>query len=216
MSIFKSVNTDLIILGHKNIGEADKLIFSYSKIYGKLKFVAKGSRRLKSKFTGHLETLNISNAQIYLGPHSTLLTEIKTLQNSKAIRNNLNKLYSALQIAEITERTLYEKQIIPDLFPLLTEAISELKNTNKSFLISISYISKFLNLLGLLPNFKEINTKLDPKFIKFYEFIKIENFSEIIKISLNPTEAKKIKNITKTLIEFQTDYSLKSLSFPTS
>ena len=87
----RAQNTELIILGHKNIGEADKLIFAISKEFGKIKFIARGSRRIKSKFHGHLETLNIVNAQIYFGPHSILLTEINTISNSKELRINLNK-----------------------------------------------------------------------------------------------------------------------------
>lgn len=209
----RTANTDLIILGHKNIGEADKIIFAYTKEFGKKNFIVKGSRKITSKFTGHLETFNICSAQIYFGPNTNLITEINTIKNNKQIHLSITKLNAALQISELTERILYQDQIIPDLFELLKETIHLIKNSDKTFLINTSYTLKLLNLLGFSPNFKELNSHISHKYLKFFEYIRSQPFSDILTINLSNDEIIFIQDFLKRLIEFQTDLKLKSLNF---
>jgi len=54
-----------IVLGGKDIGEADKIITLYSKERGKIKAVAKGVRKMKSKFGSSLEPFILSSLLIY-------------------------------------------------------------------------------------------------------------------------------------------------------
>ncbi len=209
----RSKNSKIIILGNKNINEADKLLFVYSKEFGKLKVVAKGARKLKSKFLGHTQTLTIAEANLYFGPKSIILTEIKTTQNSKKIRSNIKSTFSALQIAEITDKCVLEKQEIEGLFSLLEKTLNQLEKNSKTQLIVTSYTIKFLNLLGLIPNFKEIQTKLPEKYKKFFEYVKIQDFDKLMRIALNEQDENIIKDITKKLLELQSEKELKALKF---
>jgi len=209
----RTANTDLIILGHKNIGEADKIIFAYTKEFGKKNFIVKGSRKITSKFTGHLETFNICSAQIYFGPNINLITEINTIKNNKQIHLSIPKLNAALQISELTERILYQDQLIPDLFELLKETIHLINNSDKTFLINTSYTLKLLNLLGFSPNFRELNSHINHKYLKFFEYIRKQTFTDILTINLSNDEIIFIQDFLKRLIEFQTDLKLKSLNF---
>ncbi|MBI2634808.1 DNA repair protein RecO [Candidatus Peregrinibacteria bacterium] len=108
----KATSINGIILGHKNLGESDKIIHIYSRELGKLRIVAKGARKITSKFTGHLETLNVFMASIYFGPRNIILTEITTERTFKNIRENFERLNSALSIADITNKTVYENQLL--------------------------------------------------------------------------------------------------------
>ena len=80
--------------------------------------------------------------EIYIGPkyHSK---EIITIKNFKKIRNNLERLRAALQIAEITNQIIYENQKIENLFELLTDAMKQLSISNKPLLAAQSYIVKY-------------------------------------------------------------------------
>ena len=55
MSLQKS---EAIILKTQRLGETSKILTLYSRKFGKMKVVAKGSRGLKSRFFGTLEPLN--------------------------------------------------------------------------------------------------------------------------------------------------------------
>ena len=208
----RKFSTKCIILGHKNLSENDKLIFLYNEKLGKIKAVAKGARKITSKFTGHLETLNICDMELYLGPKNILITEVSTDENFRKVKENLDSLSSALQIAEITDKLLYEHQTLENLIKLIEKTILHLSTSKKPLLIAISYIIKLLDKTGIIPNFKDNQTEfnLAEKYRKFFEYLKAESLTEIEKISLTKTEIIHIKNFLKHVIERETGKTFKS------
>lgn len=201
-----------IILGHKNLSENDKFVFLYNEELGKIKAVAKGARKLTSKFTGHLETLNICIATLYFSPKNIILTEISTTENFCKVRENLDRLSSALQIAEITDKVLYEHQTLENLIKLIEKTILHLATTKKPLLIAIAYIIKLLDKIGIIPDFKEIQSEfnLEKKYRQFFEYLKTKSLSDIEKIALTQDEALHIKNFVRQIIENETDKTFKS------
>ncbi len=205
----KNSTVEVIILGHRDFGEYDKQVHLYSEELGKIKAIAKGSRKITSKFTGHLETLNVCQVVLYFGPRNTIITEIQTIKNWSAIRDDFGKLKSALQISEITNQMIYENQTITDLHILIKETITLLETTEKCDLLTIAYILKFLDRMGLLPNFQEIlPKKLELKYMKFFHFLLTEPFEKIITIHLQNDEKKKITALVRKIIENQIDKPL--------
>ena len=51
----RSSKVEAVILQHSDWGEADRLLRIFSREQGKLKIVAKGARRIRSRKAGHLE-----------------------------------------------------------------------------------------------------------------------------------------------------------------
>lgn len=188
MSSQKNLTVSCIILGHRNFTENDKLIFLYTEELGKIKVIAKGGRKITSKFTGHLETLNFCTAEIYFGPRNIILKEIITIKNFKKIRENFEKLSAALQIAEISNKILYENQKMENLCRMITEALNQLSISTKPWLTAQSYIIKILDQAGLIPDFKTIDSRLEQKYLKFFHFLKTQSFSEVEKIQLEKSE----------------------------
>ncbi len=207
----KSFTSECIVLGHRNFGESDKLVFLYSKDFGKIRVIAKGARKITSKFTGHLETLNSCTSQLYFGPRNIILTEISTKTHNKRIREDFKKLCSALQIAEVTNQILYDNQSLENLIPLLEGAIQQLAKTEKASLLAIAYTTKLLDKTGLIPDFKKTGGSMDMKYRKFFEFIKKASLEEIEQITLTESEQEEIKKIIKKLFEYHTERKFKSL-----
>jgi DNA repair protein RecO (recombination protein O) len=205
----KAQNIKCIILGHRNYGEFNKIVFLYSQEYGKLKVVAKGARKITSKFTGHLETLNFCSASIYFGPRSTILTEIETIQSNKHLRTDLTKLKAALQIAEITDQLLFENQNITNLLELLKQTLDQLIISQKESIIIYSYIIKLLDHTGHIPDFSDFK---EDKYLKFFHYLKINPVADAEKISLSKEENYIINNKLKKAIETQTDREIKSFT----
>lgn len=197
----KSKNSKCIILGNKAYGEFHKLVFLYSKEFGKIKAIAKGARKINSRFTGHLETLNICETSLYFGPRNIILTEIQTIRSPQEIRLDIQKLSHALQIAEITNKIVYENQHFQELDKLLEQTIDKLNYSNKPQLISQSYIIKLLDLLGLIPDFRELESNIEEKYLKFFNYLKYESLHKIEKIKLSQEENNIIAKITGKVIE---------------
>jgi DNA repair protein RecO (recombination protein O) len=198
-----------IILGHKNISEKDKLIFLYNEEMGKIKAIARGSRKITSRFTGHLETLNLCNASLYFGPKTTLITEIETIEDFKKMDYTLANLLSVLQVVEITDKILYENQRLENLIKLIEKTIKHLKSSKNPELIAMAYIVKILDKVGLLPDFHEINFQKE-KYRKLFLDLQNKSLSEVEEISLDKTTDSYTKKTIKTFIESQLDCNLTS------
>ena len=197
----KNLTTNCIILGHKNLGENDKVIFLYTEKRGKIRAIAKGARKLTSKFTGHLETLNPCEIELYFGPRQTIITEVISKKNLLKNVKDLKTIEATLKIAEITNRMIFEDQIIENLIPLMKETLNKITtNKEKIELIKNTYIIKLLNKTGFAPDFKENSLKLKKKYINFFEYIKTHSITEINKIKLNTEEKTDIENITEQLL----------------
>ncbi len=199
----KNASIEGVILGHRNIGEADQIIFLYTKEFGKTKVVAKGARRLTSKFTGHLETFNFINGQIYFGPRNSILTEINTVKNFLKERKSFNTIHAALEISELTNNMLFENQEIENLLPLLKKTISAIaiqEDSEKLFLIKKSFIIKFLDKLGMIPDFKNHYLEIENKYQKFFNYLKTGRIADIEKITLKKEEKNYIEQFTKELL----------------
>lgn len=212
----KNLTTEVIILGHRNLGEYDKNILLYCEHLGKIQAVAKGSRKITSKFTGHLETLNVCNVSLYFGPRNIIISEIQTIKNWSAMRDDLEKLKSALQISEITNHMIYENQIIDQLNHLIKTTVEFLQHTPNCELVAISYIMKLLDKLGLIPNFRDLITdKLEEKYLRFFHFILNEPLEKIITIRLTAEEKRKAFGIVNKIVETHTEKSFILETFKT-
>lgn len=198
----KTLSTTCIILGHKNFGEADKLIYLYIKELGKIKAIARGARKITSKFAGHLETTNFCKISLYFGPKNTIITEISSFKNFKTLRENLDKLNCALKIAEISNRVLMENQQLENLSELLETNLDHLAISQKPELITYSYLLKILDLAGLIPDFKSINTNMETKYLKFLNFIKTNSLKHIEKIKLENEEKQELDKIFDRIIQY--------------
>ncbi len=208
----RSKNIKCIILGNRNFGEFHKIIKLYSEEFGKIEAIAKGARKISSKFTGHLETLNFCHVNLYFGPRNIILSEIQTIRTHKKLHENLNKLKTGLQIADVTNQLVYENQCIDDLFEILEESLHHLMETEKDSLIIYHYITKLLEKTGHLPNFKETETNLNHKYQKFFHFLNTQPLTEIQKIKLSREEEQTIKNKLREVIENQIQRPLKSFN----
>lgn len=206
----KNALVKCVILGHKNFGEADKLIFLYSDELGKTKAIAKGARKITSKFTGHLETMNICFITLYFGPRNTIITEVAQDENSRKIKENMETLTGALQIAEITTQLLPEDQPLDNLLKLIEKTLHHLTETKKPELIAIAYIVKILDKTGLLPDFKTTKVDLATKYLKFLEYLKKGSLTEIERINLTKSEQKHITEFLKRWIEQETNKNFRS------
>lgn len=205
----KTQTLNCIILGNINLSDKDKMVFLYNEELGKLKTIAKGARSITSKFTGHLETFNFCTANLYFGPKNIILTDISTNKTHFRDRNNLKTISSALQMAEITNKVIYENQQIEGFETLLTQTLQHLETSEKKSLILTAYIIKILDKIGLIPNLKETKVSLKDKYTKFFNFIKEKSFNEIEKISLSKSEKEKVLSITDTIIENSLGFTLK-------
>ncbi len=148
----RNLNTPGIILKKYNSGEYDQFVTIYCPGLGKIQAFAKGSRRIESSFTGHLETLNICHFQLYKSSNNFTITQCQAETVFKNVRNDFTKSMIAMIILEIFQRTTSASEDGEDLFYLLEKTLRFLSQNPKHLLCLESFKIKLLNLLGVMPD----------------------------------------------------------------
>jgi DNA repair protein RecO (recombination protein O) len=125
---------DALVLHSKKQGETSKIVTLYTKEFGKLTAMAKGSRGLKSKYLGALETFNYIDVVFYKkeGRGMQYLSQASILAPFQDIHTTLGKMALAAIPCEIINRGEEENHSHPKVFALLLGALTSLEQNKKN------------------------------------------------------------------------------------
>ncbi len=96
--------TEGIVLKRTPLGEADSIVTIYTPYYGKIRAVAKGVRRPRSKLGGHLEPLTRCLFVLAQGHNLDIITQAQSKETYLALRSNLWRTSCALYLAELVDQ----------------------------------------------------------------------------------------------------------------
>jgi DNA repair protein RecO len=148
----KYFKDDLIILKRFTINENDILVNAFGRFSGKIQLKAKGGKNILSKFTGRLEPLSIIQAEIYNSGKSLTLTNAH-LKYNILDTPNFQTFELSQKICLLLNKTLPYNEASPDLFRLIENITESIQNKLPHFKTEIFFLTKFLDITGLLPNF---------------------------------------------------------------
>ena len=141
---------DAVVLRSYKLGEADRIIVLYSRTRGKIRAVAKGIRRTKSKFGARLEPSTVVHAQFYEGRNLDIVTQVETRQVHVSFRRDLARYGRAAILLEAVDLASEEAEPSPALFRLLTGALLELDRVGNPLIVP-AFVAKLLKLEGVQP-----------------------------------------------------------------
>jgi len=152
----RSFRVEAVVLRHADWGEADRLLTLYTRERGKVRAIAKGARKIRSRKAGHLEPFTRVTLQLARGHDLLIVTQADTVDAYLAIHENLVKTSHAAYIAELLDRFTYEDDTENyNIFRLLTEALSRLEKESDPWLAIRYYEVRLLDLLGYRPHLFE-------------------------------------------------------------
>lgn len=122
------VKSDGIILKVIEYSETSNIVTVWTREYGKLSLIAKGSRRPKSPFESALDLLAFCRLVFLQKPNQAMgiLTEAKLERRFRNRRGRLEWLYAGYYIAELLKSFLEEGEPNPWLFDLTNQTLSDL------------------------------------------------------------------------------------------
>ena len=215
-----------IIVSEVDYKESSKILNIYTKEYGIIGVIARGSKRLKSNFSGLTTKLTYAIFIVnYKENGPSTLMEVNVIDNFKNIRKDIDKISYAMYITDlVTQVFKHENNIkIYDLY------ISSLKkiNENIDYIVITNILElKLLDFLGIRPVIDECvscgkkdgivtissykggllcndcvkNEKiLHPKTLKLIRMFYYVDISKIDKIEIS-------ENIKKEINDFIDDY----------
>lgn len=116
-----------LVIKRVNFGEADKLVTLFTKESGKLTFIAKGVRRVKSRRSAHLELFNLVEVQSHQAKVFSIVTEARSINCFPQIKSSLSQSAYLFYLAEMLDKIMPEGQAFEKAFNLITNAISEME-----------------------------------------------------------------------------------------
>jgi DNA repair protein RecO (recombination protein O) len=151
-----SFRVEGVVLRHADWGETDRLLTLYTRERGKLRAIAKGARKIRSRKAGHLEPFTRVTLQLARSHDLPIVTQADTLDAYLPIHENLVKTGQAAYIVELLDRFTYEDDTENHgIFRLLTEVLTRLEKELDPWLAIRYYEVRLLDLLGYRPHWFE-------------------------------------------------------------
>lgn len=139
---------EAVVLRTYKLGEADRIVVLATADHGKVRAVAKGVRKTKSKFGARLEPLSHVAVQLYEGRNLDIVTQVEGIDPFRAIRDDLDRYVAATSVLEVIDQISMEGE--PDLarFRMLVGALRTIAD-NDNPLVLPAFFLKLLAHEGL-------------------------------------------------------------------
>ena len=145
--------TQGIVLSRTDYGEADRIVTMLTPDQGKLRLMARGVRRQKSKLAGGIELFSVSDITFIHGKGEIgTLISTRLKQHYGNIVTDLSRVQLGYDLIKLLNRAT-EDHPEPDYFELLHQAFQALDDTCIELdLIRLWYDCHILSLAGHMPN----------------------------------------------------------------
>jgi DNA repair protein RecO (recombination protein O) len=150
-SRLRSQRVEAIVLRHTDWGEADRLLWLFTREIGKVKVVAKGVRKPRSRKAGHLEPFTRVELLLARGRDLPIVTQAEAKDAYLELREDLIRVGYASYIVELLDRFTYEEGENFALYRLLCETLSRINiEADPAFAVRY-YEVRLLDLVGFRP-----------------------------------------------------------------
>jgi DNA repair protein RecO (recombination protein O) len=143
-----------VVLRVTKLGEADRIVTLMSRRTGRVRAVAKGVRRTKSRFGGRLEPFCHVDLQLYAGRSLDIVTQAETLDPfGPVIAADYRRYTAATAIVETVERmTAEEREPSLRLYLMLVSALRALAESGRDpGLVLDAFLLRSMALSGWAP-----------------------------------------------------------------
>ena len=147
MSLYR--DRAVVVRTHK-LGEADRIVVLLTAEHGKVRAIAKGIRKTKSRFGGRLEPLTHVSLLLYQGRELDIVSQAETIDPTRPLMDDLDRLTQGLALLEAVDRLTPDREPVPDLYRMLVGALRTLA-ARPSELVVPAFFWKVLASEGLRP-----------------------------------------------------------------
>lgn len=140
-----------IVLRSYPFGEADRIVVLLSPNHGKLRTVAKGVRKTKSRFGGRLEPFCHVDLVLYEGRNLDTITQVSMIEPFYRLREDLDRVIAAGTMVEVVDAVAQEGEASTRLFLLLQRGLRALDGGEAHPDLVTAYLLKAAKVVGVAP-----------------------------------------------------------------
>jgi DNA repair protein RecO (recombination protein O) len=147
----RNYQTQGVILKQTKLGEFDKIVTIYTPEFGKLRAVAKGACRPKSKLGGNIEPLTHSLMLLAKGRNLDIVTQSQTINGFLALKSDLWRMACGVYVLELIDSFTIEGGENHLLFDLLLDSLHQLSEPDSNETVLRYFELHLLHYLGYRP-----------------------------------------------------------------
>jgi DNA repair protein RecO (recombination protein O) len=140
-----------VVLRSIRLGEADRIVTLLTPEHGKVRAVAKGVRRTKSRLGGRVEPLTHVTMLLWHGRELDTITQVEIVEHYRPVREDLARMSQAMIMLEVSDQVAVERHAAPELFRMLVGALGALASSG-SPLVAGAFLWKLLLVEGVGPS----------------------------------------------------------------
>lgn len=147
MSLYRDTG---VVLRTYKLGEADRIIVLLTAERGKVRAVAKGVRKTKSRFGGRLEPLSHLSLLMHEGRNLDVVSQVETIDSPGALLDDLDRLTQGLALVEAVDQVVPDREPAPAVYRMLVGALRTLESRRSPVVVPAFYW-KLLAAEGVQP-----------------------------------------------------------------
>ncbi len=139
-----------VVLRTYKLGESDRIVVILTLGHGKIRAVAKGVRKTKSRFGGRLEPLSNVSLLVYEGRELDTISQVETIDSLGPLYGDLDRLTQGLSLLEVVDRITPDREPVPHLHRMLVGALRSLESRPLPLVVP-AFFWKLLAAEGVRP-----------------------------------------------------------------
>lgn len=143
--------TSGIIISRKDFSEADRIVTVFTRDHGKIKLLAKGIRKVRSRIGGRLEPFILAHLMVATGRSFDLVIGCEIIESFPKIRRSLQKTSHAYLLAETIDKLTVEHESTPKIFNLFHQCLQYIEKHGANDLLVIYFDFHLAQLIGFMP-----------------------------------------------------------------
>ena len=139
-----------VVLRTFKLGEADRIVVFLTRDNGKVRAVAKGVRKTRSKFGGRLEPLCHVSVQFHRGRELDIVNQVESVDAAGSVFGDLDAMTDASAILEAVDLLVPDREPVPEMYRMLV-GVRQMLMDKPSPLVMPAFLWKLLASEGVRP-----------------------------------------------------------------
>lgn len=141
---------DAVVLRTYRLGESDRIVVFLTEEHGKVRAVAKGVRKTRSRLGSRLEPMSIVSVLLHAGRQLDIVSQVEAIDTASGLRSSLDKMTQGLAMLEAVDQMTIDREPVPHIYRMLTGALGALGTGGSSMVVAAFYL-KLLAAEGFAP-----------------------------------------------------------------
>ncbi len=141
---------EAVVIRSYKLGEADRIVVLLTRDHGKVRAVAKGVRKTRSKFGGRLEPMSHVAVQLHRGTNLDVVNQVETIDSSGRMFGDLDVMTEGLAVLEAVDQLVPDREPVPETFRMLVGVRKTLAE-RPSALVVPAFLLRLLAADGVRP-----------------------------------------------------------------